>query len=130
MTSYTEAAYIPKHIDMSRKQYFSMNISKFIIEIIGTASLGIFYIILGDHQVGMLLGHWIVTMFASQISGSHFNPVVTLVQMFRSGNSGLDTKLLGLIYIAAQIIGGIIAGIGGILLLEPANPEENYKFNI
>ena len=70
------------------------------MEIIGTASFGIIYILLGDHQIGILLGHWIITLFASQISGSHFNPVVTLVQMFRTGGSGLDTKLLGLIYIA------------------------------
>ena len=60
-----EAAYIPKQIDMSRQQYFAMNISKFIMEVIGTASLGIFYIMLGDHQIGLLLGHWVVTMFAS-----------------------------------------------------------------
>ena len=115
---------------MSRGQYFAMNISKFVMEVMGTASLGIFYVMLGDHQIGLLLGHWMVTLFASQISGSHFNPTVTLVQMFRSGPSAMETKLLGLIYLAAQMIGGMIAGLAGIVLLEPANVNENFSCNI
>ena len=50
--------------------------------------------------------------------------------MFRSGPSAMDTRLLGLIYFAAQMIGGILAGLAGIILLEPANVNENYSCNI
>jgi glycerol uptake facilitator-like aquaporin len=31
----------------------------------------------------MLLGFWVVTLFGIGISGGHFNPSITLVQMFR-----------------------------------------------
>ena len=115
---------------MSKRQYFYVNIAKFITEIIGTASIGVFYLIMGDHQVGVFLGYWIVTIFGSRISGSHFNPAITLVQMFRSGSACLETKMLGLIYICGQIIGSIIAGFLGIFLLEPHDNNTDFKTTI
>jgi|TARA_B110001450_G_scaffold193247_1_gene181473 glycerol uptake facilitator-like aquaporin len=74
--------------------------------------------------------YWIVTIFGSNISGSHFNPVVTLIHMFRSGPSALETKMLGVIYIFGQLIGSIIAGFVGIMILEPVNKNEDYKCSI
>lgn len=97
--NYPQAAYIPRRIGMSRKQYFCVNLSKFITEIIGTASVTIFYLILGDQNNGLFLVFWIITIFGIKISGSHFNPIVTLIQMFRSGEAALETRMLGVIYI-------------------------------
>jgi len=48
---------------MSTKQYILVNISKFIVEVAGTAVLAIFYMTVGDMQVGLLLGFWIITLF-------------------------------------------------------------------
>lgn len=50
--------------------------------------------------------------------------------MFRSGPSAMETKMLGVIYFAAQMIGGILAGLGGIVLLEPADVDEDYSCTI
>lgn len=107
-----------------------VNFSKFLTEMIGTASIAIIYLILGELEIGMFLGYWIVTIFGSQISGSHFNPVITLAAMFRSGDSCLESKLLGIIYIYGQFVGSIIAGFLGIVLLEPKNKNQNYKCSI
>ena len=91
---------IPKHLTMSKKQYFRVNLSKFMVELIGTFIIGLLYQLLGDKQIGMFLGIWIITIFGSRISGAHFNPAVTIAQTFRSGKTKLESKLLGVIYIA------------------------------
>jgi glycerol uptake facilitator-like aquaporin len=78
----------------------------------------------------MFLGYWIVTIFGSKLSGSHFNPAITIAAMFRSGEACLESKLLGVIYICGQFVGSIIAGFFGILLLEPKNLRQNYKCSI
>lgn len=94
---------------MTTKQYFLVNLSKFIVEIVGTAVLGIFYLMMGDKQVGLLLGMWVVTLFGVAISGAHFNPCITLVAMLRKNSTFGSRRLLGIIYIVAQFIGGILA---------------------
>jgi len=33
---------------------------------------------MGDYQEGMFLGIWVLIIFGSPISGSHFNPIITL----------------------------------------------------
>lgn len=68
---------------LTPKQYFLVNISKFIVEMVGTMMIGIFYILMGNEQTGILLGFWVVTLFAESISGAHFNPGITLVFMLR-----------------------------------------------
>jgi len=91
---------------MSTKQYFLVNLSKFIVEMLGTCVLGSFYILMGDQQTGMLLGMWVIILFAEAISGAHFNPCITLVFMLRKGGNGKIGKtgkerLMGLFFIAA-----------------------------
>jgi len=66
----------------------------------------------------VFLGFWIITVFGLSISGAHYNPGVTLAHMFRSGDACLESKLLGLIYIVAQIAGGLICAFGAAFLLE------------
>jgi hypothetical protein len=53
-------------------------LDKFFIEITGTAMIGLFYFMMGDEQPGMLLGFWVLNLFGLEISGAHFNPIVTL----------------------------------------------------
>lgn len=51
------------------------------------------------------------------ISGAHFNPAVTVVAMLRKNSNFGSRRLLGLMYIAAQFLGGIAAGIIGKFLI-------------
>ena len=79
-----------------------INLSKFVVELVGTAALGIFYTLIGDKQAGILLGMWVLTLFGEAISGAHYNPAITLVFMFRKNQKTFGTRRLkGLIYIAA-----------------------------
>ena len=96
---------------MSTKQYFLVNLSKFIVEMVGTLTVGVFYFMIGDQQVGILLGLWVIILFGESISGSHFNPAITLVFMLRKNSSHLGTRRLkGIFYIVAQMAGGLLAG--------------------
>ena len=79
----------------------------------------------GFDHVGLLCGFFILLIFSARISGSHFNPAVTLSFMFRkdvSGGSGRFSRVLGILYIAAQYAGAILGGIMSYNLFQ-ANPE-------
>jgi glycerol uptake facilitator-like aquaporin len=86
---------------MTPKQYFLVNLSKFVVEIVGTIVMGIFYLTLGSSQAGLLLGFWIISLFGVAISGAHFNPAITLVAMLRKNSNFGSRRLLGIIYIVA-----------------------------
>ena len=49
---------------------------------------------------GLLCGFFILLIFSARISGSHFNPAITLAFMFRR-DTGRFSRMLGLLYIAA-----------------------------
>jgi len=103
---------------MTMKQYILVNLSKFIVEMAGTAVMGVFYLTVGDQQAGMLLGFWIITLFGVAVSGSHFNPAVTLVIMARKNSSFGSRRLLGIMYIVAQFLGGLLAAVVSVFILE------------
>lgn len=63
----------------------------------------------GD-MVGLLAGFFVLLIFSARISGSHFNPAITLAFMFRR-DTGRFSRLLGLLYIAAQYAGAICGAI-------------------
>ena len=60
--------------------------------------------------VGLLCGFFVLLIFSARISGSHFNPAITLAFMFRR-DTGRFSRLLGLLYIAAQYGGAILGAI-------------------
>ena len=102
---------------MTSKQYLLVNLSKAIVELTGTAVLGIFYLTVGGQQTGLLLGYWIITLFVVAISGAHFNPCVTLAAMARRNSNFGSRRLRGIIYIVAQFLGGIVAAAVSLFLL-------------
>ena len=59
---------------------------------------------------GLLLGMFVTIMFSARISGSHFNPCITLSFMFGNVKQGKFDRVLGVLYIAAQVAGAF-AGI-------------------
>lgn len=94
---------------LSPKQYFLLNLSKFVVELVGTTVIGIFYLTIGHSQAGMLLGFWIINLFGVAISGAHFHPGITLATMLRKNSSFGSRRLRGIIYIVAQFLGGLAA---------------------
>jgi glycerol uptake facilitator-like aquaporin len=53
----------------------------------GTASLTIFYLLMQGNLAGLFFGYWIISLFALNITGAHFNPSITLAVMFRRNSS-------------------------------------------
>ena len=116
--------------NLSLKAYFLVNLSKFIVEMIGTAVLGIFWLMIGDQQVGLLLGYWVLTLFGEAISGAHYNPAITLVFMLRKNSKTFGSRRLkGLFYIVAQMLGGLIAALVSKFLLAGAGEKMNIAPN-
>mgnify|MGYP000253520186 CR=1 FL=1 len=64
----------------------------------------------GAGEVGLLSGFFILLIFGARISGSHFNPAITLAFMFRK-DTGRFSRNLGILYIVAQYCGGVLGGI-------------------
>ena len=63
---------------LSPKQFFLVNLSKFVVEVFGTAAFGIFFYTLKARYSGLFLSLWIITLFGLNISGAHYNPAITL----------------------------------------------------
>lgn len=78
---------------------------------IGTCVVGVFYSLIGDRQEGILLGIWVITLFGQAISGAHFNPAVTLSAMLRKNSNFGSRRLLGIMYIVAQCLGGFLSAM-------------------
>lgn len=114
--------------NLSAKQYFLVNISKFVIEVTGTAIFTMMFYMLQGRFAGMLLSLWVITLFGMGISGAHFNPCITLSQMLRRSSSSSTFKkrrLLGIMYLFAQLIGGLLGALAIAALL-----KESSKFRI
>jgi len=61
-------------------------------------------------MTGLLAGFFVLLIFSARISGSHFNPAITLAFMFRR-DTGRFSRLLGLLYIAAQYLGALCGAV-------------------
>lgn len=70
----------------------------------------LYYARLPDN-VGLLLGMFVTIMFAARISGSHFNPIITVSYMFGNVKQGKFDRILGFLYIAAQLLGAFVGCI-------------------
>ena len=67
-----------------------------IFEGIGTGFLTMLFLSTGG-SLSMYLGFFILLIFSARISGSHYNPVVTLAFMLRK-DAGKFNKWLGILY--------------------------------
>ena len=84
------------------------SLSKLVVECFGTFMLTLFFY--SGSQATILAGLWILIVFAWKISGSHFNPAITLAFMFRR-DSKVFPKTLGIAYIVAQVAGAFLAAL-------------------
>lgn len=78
-----------------------------IFEALGTCLLTMLFLSTGG-GLGMFVGFFILLILSARISGSHYNPVVTLAFMLRK-DAGQFNKWLGLAYMLFQV-GGAFAG--------------------
>ena len=58
----------------------------------------------------IFIGFFVVLILSAPISGSHYNPAVTLAFMFRK-DVGRFSRMLGLLYIGAQYAGAFVGGV-------------------
>ena len=84
-----------------------------MFELLGSALLGSLFTcsyVSGDYT-GLFCGFFILLIFSARISGSHFNPAVTLAFMMRK-DTGRFNRVLGILYIVFQYAGAFL----GVLL--------------
>jgi glycerol uptake facilitator-like aquaporin len=81
-----------------------------IFEFLGTMLLTLLYCNCEElmDTCGFFIGVYILIIFSAKISGSHFNPAITLAFMFRR-DIGRFNRLLGIAYMIFQL-GGAITG--------------------
>ena len=81
---------------------FKESVLILLFEFLGTAFLtALFCSCYGAGDVaGLLCGFFILLIFSARISGSHFNPAITLAFMFRR-DTGRFSRKLGALYIIA-----------------------------
>ena len=84
---------------LSAKEYFLVNVSKCFSEMIGTAMISYYVYVNKGRFCGILFSYWIITLFAFDISGAHFNPCITLAEMFRKNSNFGSRRLKGILYI-------------------------------
>ena len=56
------------------------------------------------------MGIFVLIIFAAKVSGSHYNPAITVAFMLRKDIGGFS-RPLGVAYIIAQVLGGFVASI-------------------
>ena len=59
------------------------------------------YQTINNDNAGLLLGMFVTIMFSARISGSHFNPCITLGYMIGNVKLGKFDRILGFLYIVA-----------------------------
>jgi len=62
-------------------------------------------------NTGLLLGMFVTIMFSARISGSHFNPCITFSYMIGNVKHGNFDRMLGFLYMAAQVAGAFLGSI-------------------
>lgn len=77
-----------------------------LFEAFGTAMLTCLYLAT-EGGAAMFIGFFILLIFSARISGSHYNPIVTLAFMLRK-DAGQFNKWLGLLYMLFQLGGAFV----------------------
>jgi len=91
---------------------FFENLMILIFETLGTGMLAALFV--ATHGAnGFIIGFFILLIFSSKISGAHYNPIVTLANMFRK-DAGAFHRWTGILYMIAQTAGAI----GGVFFAE------------
>jgi glycerol uptake facilitator-like aquaporin len=76
-------------------------------EMIGTFLLTTLYMLNGYNPLSMFIGFFILLILSARISGSHYNPIVTLSFMLRR-DAGQFNRWLGILYMLFQLGGALL----------------------
>jgi glycerol uptake facilitator-like aquaporin len=60
---------------------------------------------------GLLLGIFVLIIFSAKVSGSQYNPAITLSFIFRRNTDKQFSRPLGIAYILFQVLGGFVASL-------------------
>ena len=118
-------------------QTFMESLLILVFEFLGTLLLTALFVSCfnaGYDLAGLLCGFFVLLIFSARISGSHFNPAITLAFMFRR-DTGRFSRLLGLLYIAAQYLGALCGALLAYNLfraanLQPLSVRHNHDGNL
>ena len=80
-----------------------------LFEALGTCMLTMLFLATGG-GLGMFVGFFILLILSARISGSHYNPIVTLAFMLRK-DTGQFNKWLGILYMIFQLGGAFVGGL-------------------
>jgi len=69
-----------------------------IIELIGTLFLTLLMNAANNESAGFVVGLWVIIIFGRKLSGSHYNPAISLAFMIRK-DAGKFPRFLGIAYI-------------------------------
>ena len=75
-------------------------------ELFGTTLLTCLYMMNSGSPLALFVGYFCLLVLSARISGSHYNPIVTLAFMLRK-DAGQFNKWLGILYMVAQFLGGL-----------------------
>lgn len=108
-----------KRTRKSLKVTYQESFTVLVFEFLGTALLTCLIVnyyneVLLNHnpnRTDLFLGVFMVIMFSYQISGSHFNPCITVGFMIGKLQFQAFDRALGMLYIAAQFLGALTGGV-------------------
>jgi glycerol uptake facilitator-like aquaporin len=75
-------------------------------ELLGTLLLTTLYMMNKGNALSMFIGYFILLILSARISGSHYNPIVTLAFMLRK-DAGQFNRWLGILYMMFQLVGAL-----------------------
>lgn len=80
-----------------------------LFELMGTAMLTSLFLSFQKTEFGIaiFIGFFVLLIFSARISGSHYNPIVTLAFMLRR-DAGKFNRWLGILYMLFQLVGALI----------------------
>ena len=97
-----------------------------LFEFIGTAILTLFYRC--TSSITFVLAYWVILSLCLRISGSHFNPALTLAFMFRK-TVGRFSRKLGILYMLFQLGGGLSGALlAWFFYRDTSEPSVSNKF--
>lgn len=76
------------------------------------------------------MGIFVLIIFGAKVSGSHYNPAITLAFIFRK-DTGRFSRPLGVAYIVFQILGGFAASLVALIFRAQATDfgvDNNWIF--
>jgi glycerol uptake facilitator-like aquaporin len=80
-----------------------------IFEMFGTGMLTMLFLS-AYNAMSLFIGFFVLLIFSARISGSHYNPIVTLAFMLRK-DAGQFNRWLGILYMVAQVAGAMLGAM-------------------